>query len=124
MEPVTFAVPGRPVAKLRCRQGRGGRLYVPRRVKEYEEMLSWRARMAFDAPLEGEVALALRFYYRDRRATGDLDNCIKTVCDALNGVAYRDDRQVAAIRAERVISALEEERVEITVRPLPARRKK
>ena len=30
----------------------------------------------------------------------DLDNCIKVTLDALNGVAYRDDRQVVRLLAE------------------------
>lgn len=30
----------------------------------------------------------------------DLDNCIKVTLDALNGVAYRDDRQVVRLVAE------------------------
>jgi Holliday junction resolvase RusA-like endonuclease len=31
----------------------------------------------------------------------DLDNCVKTVCDALNGIVYYDDRQVARIVCEK-----------------------
>lgn len=50
-------------------------------------------------PLEGPVAVTLA-WYRGRQA-GDLDNRTKPVLDALNGVAYRDDRQVTAIIATR-----------------------
>ena len=33
---------------------------------------------------------------------GDLDNCVKLVGDSLNGVIWKDDRQVSVIIAERV----------------------
>lgn len=29
----------------------------------------------------------------------DIDNCIKSIMDALNGVAYKDDKQVVLVRS-------------------------
>lgn len=37
----------------------------------------------------------------------DMDNIIKVVADALNGVAYHDDTQIILIAAKKVYSALE-----------------
>ena len=37
----------------------------------------------------------------------DADNIIKVVQDALNGVAYHDDKQVMYVTAKKVYSAIE-----------------
>ena len=49
--------------------------------------------------LEGDVIVSIDLY-RARKA-GDLDNRIKVTLDALNGIAWRDDKQVAEIHARR-----------------------
>ena len=43
----------------------------------------------------------------------DIDNVIKVVCDALNGVAYHDDTQVVMVNVKKVYSAIEG--VDVTV---------
>lgn len=37
----------------------------------------------------------------------DTDNIVKVVSDALNGVAYHDDTQIASIWAEKIYSEVE-----------------
>ena len=37
----------------------------------------------------------------------DMDNIVKVVADALNGVAYHDDTQIALIVAKKAYSAIE-----------------
>ena len=39
---------------------------------------------------------------RPCRSKPDIDNIIKALCDALNGVAYEDDSQVVKIAAEKI----------------------
>lgn len=51
------------------------------------------------SPLEGDVTVALHIY-RPRRV-GDLDGRIKVLLDALQGVAYHDDKQVVELHAFR-----------------------
>lgn len=46
----------------------------------------------------------------------DLDNVIKVVCDALNGVAYRDDTQIVQILASKSYGT--EPRLEIAIHKL------
>ena len=48
----------------------------------------------------------------------DTDNLEKLVCDALNGIAYSDDRQVCIIRGEKRWS--DWPRTEITIKDLSA----
>ena len=47
------------------------------------------------------------------RSYGDIDNHVKAVLDALNGVCYRDDAQVIRLVAEK--KDMKEEGVEIVV---------
>jgi Holliday junction resolvase RusA-like endonuclease len=44
-------------------------------------------------PLEGPVAIRLRFYRADHRRA-DADNCEKAIADALNGICWLDDSQI------------------------------
>lgn len=50
-------------------------------------------------PLDGPVVLTCR-WYRSRRS-GDLDNRLKVLIDALRGYAYVDDKQIIEIHAYR-----------------------
>lgn len=49
--------------------------------------------------VEGKVAVCIE-WHRSRRS-GDLDNRIKVVLDALRGLAYKDDKQVVELHAWR-----------------------
>lgn len=43
-------------------------------------------------PLTGDVSLRATVYFKDRKR--DLDNCLKPLLDALQGIVYVNDRQV------------------------------
>ena len=48
--------------------------------------------------LDGDVDLVCRFTFANK-VHGDLDNLVGGIMDALNGIAYKDDKQVKAINA-------------------------
>ena len=48
----------------------------------------------------------------------DTDNIAKIVCDALNGVAYHDDKQITSLTVDKVWAEDGIERVEIDVEQL------
>lgn len=58
------------------------------------------------APFNGKISLHANFF-RTRpkdiasRNWGDLDNHVKAVLDALNGICFIDDRQVTEIHAQK-----------------------
>lgn len=135
---VSFIIPGEPKGKGRPRVSmRGGfaRAYTPSATRSYESEIAKAASDAGAEPVTGPVALDVYAYHEIPRSwprakrqnaidgflrpTGprnDLDNVVKAVSDALNGVAYRDDGQVVELRAERAYSV--EPRVSVEVRQI------
>ena len=116
--PVTFVVPGPPQPKQRARRGPNGRWYTPRATAAYEAAVGWAAREAgIRHPCTGPVRLGVNLWFPDRRRR-DVDNVAKSVLDALNGVAWNDDSQVAELIVARDLDR-DEPRAEITVESLP-----
>lgn len=121
---VVFAVPGKPVGKDRPRATRQGnfiRMYTPEKTASYESLVKlacWEA-MRGQAPLCGPLQATIKVLMvpppswtktkRKQALCGevlpevkpDLDNVIKAILDALNGVAYADDKQVARLYASK-----------------------
>lgn len=100
-EEVEFEVPGRAVPKGRPRFFQGN-AYTPRTTKEYEAKVRAEAEVALpdDWSPEGRFSVTVLFYFDDKRIR-DLDNCVKAVTDALNGVVYKDDAQIDVLHAYR-----------------------
>ena len=48
------------------------------------------------------MRLSVVLWLPDRRRR-DVDNCCKSICDALNGICYLDDSQVAQLIVERCL---------------------
>lgn len=135
---IAFTLPGEPKGKGRARVSvRGGfaRAYTPAATVSYERQIALAAWDAGATPIRGPVALDVYAYHaiprswpRAKRASAidgfirptgprnDLDNVVKAVSDALNGVAYLDDGQVVELRAERAYSV--EPRVSVEVRAI------
>lgn len=100
MRVLTFWVAGSPVPKARARtvRTRSGKVvsFTPKRTARWEAVVRLVAQAACTAvrwrpePAAYEVELTV---HRSRRA-GDADNFAKAIGDALNGVAYPDDRSV------------------------------
>lgn len=91
---LTFVVPGKPQAWQRPGGGTGRR-FTEHATRDAEKVVGQYAALALGRrlPLSCSVELGLWFYLPDRRAR-DLDNLEKLVKDALNGIAWLDDRQV------------------------------
>ena len=72
-------------------------IYESEATKAYEEAVGWAARAAgVHEPCDGGVRLDIMLWMPDRRRR-DLDNCAKSICDALNGIAYEDDSQIVEL---------------------------
>lgn len=102
---VSFFVPGTPVPKGRPRFTRTGRTYTPARTVAWEQAVAAyglvaRNKAKITSPLEGRLTVEL--FFAGLRANADIDNAAKAVLDGLNGVVFRDDSQVAELRAVRI----------------------
>lgn len=82
-----------------------GHVYVPQRSRDYRKVLQTAARQAMSVlnapPMEGELYARLSVYRKfnaTSRNFGDLDNHAKAICDAFNGLIYRDDSQIIAVQ--------------------------
>lgn len=84
-------------------------------ARGYQAYAGWTAKSAGATLHAGQVALHLRIY-RPRRCR-DLDNCLKVLVDALQGVSYTNDNQVREIHAYLGDDKLSP-RVEVEVQPL------
>jgi Holliday junction resolvase RusA-like endonuclease len=114
---IAFSVPGDPVPQPRPRVStRGGfaRAYVPAKhpVHAYRQAVAAAAREAGAGVHGDEVEVVIDFVFgrpkshlrkhglkadAPRTPRPDLDNTTKAVLDALNGVAWEDDSQVARL---------------------------
>ena len=117
-----FVIPGAAVPQGRPRFTRTGHAYTPQKSRDYRARVqsAVRAAMAANAwTLQADTALALvveehraipascsrRKQEQARRgelqptSRPDLDNVIKAIKDALNGLVWRDDAQVTTIKA-------------------------
>jgi hypothetical protein len=112
---VMLTVPGDPLSKGRPRLSRAGHAYTPKTTRDAEAVIA----LAWDAlnvpPFEGRVGVDIKFYQQSKRAK-DVDNMVKLVLDALNGVAWVDDSQVDVIHVRRVFNAGPAARTVISVR--------
>ena len=133
---VYFVVTGKPVGKGRPRAStRGGfvRMYTDAKTLAYEAAIASEADAAMgDAePFETPMQMQVSCYYqipkswpkkmkqeaideeRFPNVKPDLDNVVKAILDALNGVVYRDDAQVVNLVATKRYAT--EPRVEVYI---------
>lgn len=111
----SLTIPGEPVAKARPRMTKSGHVYTPQRTVDYERWVQTLFVKEYGQPrMEGALKLELNLYFPIPKSTRkkdvpamrtgemrptkrpDLDNVLKAVSDALNGIAYKDDSQIVA----------------------------
>ncbi|MFJ7592467.1 RusA family crossover junction endodeoxyribonuclease [Streptomyces sp. NPDC097617] len=86
---------GDPASKARPRFG-NGRAYKTEADTAAETKTGWSLRRSFRQPWSGNLALACVFFRPDRQRI-DVDNMVKHVADAGNGIAWLDDAQITAV---------------------------
>lgn len=107
-------ISGPPIAKGRPRFA-GKHVYTPIKTKDYEKRIAESALKMGVCVMDGPIFLTIRAFFPMSIAAAkrgdshhtkrpDLDNIIKIVGDALNGIAWRDDGQIVGVLAEKSYS--------------------
>jgi len=131
---IEFTVEGEPKGKERPRFGNRGQVYTPDKTATYENQIKiayyeqcGNAKFAEESQLE----LFVKAYYKIPKNTSkkkktvmlseqirptkkpDGDNILKVVADALNGVCYKDDKNLVSMSIEKFYSDMP--RIEVVV---------
>lgn len=112
-----FTVDGEPASKARARWGGGkGKPYTPKSTKEAENKIGWLFRQAVGPfiPNSTDAFGVFAAFHCATRQRRDVDNMIKLVLDALNGIAWVDDMQVSEV-AGRVARGTADARTEVLI---------
>lgn len=106
---------GQPTGKARPRFTRTGHTYTPQVTRDYEELVRYTFVSGYPKaiPIEGAVRAKITAYFKIPDSyslkkrneligkyytkKSDVDNIAKIILDALNGVAYYDDKQVVKL---------------------------
>jgi Holliday junction resolvase RusA-like endonuclease len=91
--------------KPRIIKGRFNGMYLTKEGKAYKEALNLTARTQIKEPIQDEIGLSIYFYVN--RKNRDIDNMLKPVLDALEGILYINDRQINKLFVYKYISEIE-----------------
>jgi len=128
---IRLTVPGEPVAKGRPRVTKWG-AYTPEKTKNYETLVRELYIIQHGQTLlDGELSVDIKAYFTIPKSTSkkkkalmaskdirpvkkpDIDNVMKSITDALNEIAYKDDSQIVSATVSKYYS--EEPRVEVQI---------
>lgn len=117
MSEYRIVVPGRPKPKERPRfSPRSGRAFTPKTTLDYEAYVRECSAGIVTEPFEGNALTFIVDVYFKQRNHGDLDNYVKIAQDALNKVAYRDDKQIKHMEGHlHFVDSDDDVRLEITI---------
>ena len=109
---IKFVINARPQPKERSRTAKNGHHYTPQRTVNFELTVAaeFRAQHPFHEILTGPVGMSVDIQFKRPKTVkkgywhtspGDASNIVKAIEDALNKVAWVDDRQVADVYAKK-----------------------
>jgi len=118
---IHLTIPGPPIGKQRARVCRSGHAFTPAKTVNYEALVkqTFAAKYPGFVPMPGPVRMILSIYLMESKETQrklkrgarlyptikpDISNVLKSIEDALNGLAYVDDKQIISVYAEKKYS--------------------
>ncbi len=93
-----FDIPVPPSANNYWRVA-NNRIVVTTEARNYKQQIFYQLSRKIDEPLRGDIAVNVTVFRPQKR--GDLDNFLKIMLDALQGIIYLNDSQVVEIHAFR-----------------------
>lgn len=125
-------IPGEPMGKQRPRVTKHG-TYTPKKTVNYENLvqLAFINEYKHHKPIEGPIKMNIRAYFQIPQSASkakktsmernnirptkrpDWDNVGKIITDALNGLAYQDDKQIVSCTVEKYYSSVPRVLVEL-----------
>jgi len=100
-----ITLPIKAKSKARPRFGKSGQIYTP--TEKYERELKLLMKQAImergfadTCPLDGYISVSITFTFENKKWRGDIDNFIKAVLDAGNGVLWSDDKNIVDVKAK------------------------
>jgi Holliday junction resolvase RusA-like endonuclease len=134
---IEFTVPGTPVGKGRPKFARRGNFvatYTPEKTANYENLVKLYANKAMNGaipyteavsvsalitvfpPLSWSKKKRLQALSKEIHPTTkpDLDNVIKGIFDAMNGIVYQDDKQIVRVHVEKTYAEVACAHIKIT----------
>lgn len=111
---IRFCLPRAPCGVNATYRTGKGRWFKSPEAAAYRSALQLVAKRAMRGapPMDGELEVRLLFAYPTRR--NDVDGAIKPTLDALEGIAYGNDRQVGALKVRKLCDP-EAPRVEVEI---------
>ena len=113
-------IPGKPMGKQRPKFGKGF-TYTPKETVNYENYVKLIFMKKYGQPnLTGQIEACIKVYFDIPKSTSkikktemllnkirpakkpDCDNIAKIILDSLNGIAYKDDKQVVSLTIEKL----------------------
>lgn len=120
---IKLTIPGEPMGKARPRVTKTGFIYTPKKTVNYETLIKELFIMKYPdfQPIEGPVEMVLNAWLKmpksSNKKTGamligeirptkkpDMSNILKSVEDALNNLAYNDDKQIVELTLKKRFS--------------------
>lgn len=118
---IDMSIPIQAVGKARPRVCRNGHVYTPKKTSVAEEAIRAIGKVEMEGlpPYKKGLCASIDFIFEPPRSWSkkkrevammrgdfvltkpDIDNALKTVLDALNGVVYEDDKQVADVQMQK-----------------------
>ncbi|MFN4945129.1 MAG: RusA family crossover junction endodeoxyribonuclease [Chryseotalea sp.] len=95
MQVETFVKPVPQNRKLS--RGRGSRLFLNKEYVQCWDAIKTEFSSQASEPLNGDVSVSIEFGWKRM----DLDSCVKSILDVLQGIAYANDRQVTELKIVR-----------------------
>lgn len=133
MDMIRLIIPGPPLGKQRPRVLKTGKTYTPKETVNYETLVKelYATVYKMEKPKDGPLELQIQAYFAIPKSTSkvkralmksgkirptkkpDVDNIVKIVADALNGIAYKDDSQIVSCKLEKYYSEIPRVQVQI-----------